>query len=147
MFAAASCIDQCGDNRTVAAASIERLLDGDHLRIRSGATNKVEYAAEAFIGMVEEHVSGFDGAEDVALGKEQRFKSLIRRILQGRTIETAQSHEFRHGHWAFDAKKLERQKFELIHQEVGQRSIGAGFNFKTDHIAEAALVNEVLDGG
>ena len=44
-------------------------------------------------------------------------------------------------------KSWKGKKFELIHQEVGQRSIGAGFNFKTDHIAEAALVNEVLDGG
>ena len=137
-------VDEGRDDGAVAAAAVERLLDGNDLRVARRFADEFKNAVEAFVRVVEEDVVALDGRENVALGNEGRFEPLIGRVLQVRAVEADQGHEFAHGERALDAEDLERQKIELFRKEVGERRVRTVLHFKTDHVAEAPLVDEVL---
>jgi hypothetical protein len=79
-------LQQRADHRRVAADAIQRLLDGQHLRVTRGRPQELDDGLERVVGVVHEDVPGADGVEHVSrlgqLPERLRDKGPVGRELQ-----------------------------------------------------------------
>ena len=80
------------DDRRVAAAAVQRLLDGEHVRIVGGGAQELDHRVERVVGMVEQHVALADGGEEVgSLEPRERRRDRLheRRVLEVGPVDRA----------------------------------------------------------
>ena len=82
-------LDQRAGDRAVAAGAVERLLDGDHVRVARRLAQELHHHVEAFVGVVDDDVLGADRREAVAaeiedalgearrVGREQQVRPVV----------------------------------------------------------------------
>ena len=146
LLAAPPRLNQRLDNGGVVADAVQRLLDGDDIRVLGRAADKIQDGKEIVIGMEEEDVLRSDGREEVPLAQGWVRARMERLFLELRFVHIVERHEFGKGHGALDAVNLEGLQPQTGGKE-GDEALGRAMgDFQAHHVAEAALIHKVLDG-
>ncbi len=99
-------LHQLLDGRRVAADAVQRLLDGEHVRVVGGGAKELHHWVERVVRVVKQHVPVADGGEQLAaLETGQRWGHRLhqRRVLELGPVdragapETAQAERRAHG--------------------------------------------------
>lgn len=147
LLAAASRLDEALDDGRVAAAAVQRLLDRHHLRIARGAVDEGKHPREFFIGMEKQHVALAQRRKEVVFRIENfRRSHAVGHVLQARTVDEAQIHEFREGERTAHLVNLAGLHVDVIEQEVLQTDRHAALEFQAHGRTEAALLDVVAHG-
>ncbi len=65
-------VHQRADDARVAAGAVERLLDGEHVRVLRRSFEKFHHAVEIFVGMMQQHIALADGGEHIRASAQRR---------------------------------------------------------------------------
>ena len=144
LLATASGVHKGSHDGGVVAHPVQGLLDGNDGRIRGSGLDEVQHRGEAVVGVVQQNVTFAQTAEDVAV--QLQGVSGLSGDLQGRTVHAVQGHEIRKGHGAAHGVDLEGLQAQLLDEELAQVGGHAVGCLQTDHIAEAALIDQILHG-
>jgi len=131
----------------VAAAAVERLLDGDDVRIGRGLLQEVEHAAEGFVRVVEHQVALADRGERVGFRLERFGKRRVEgRVLERGAVDAAEAHELAEGERHSGLEHLIGARAEMLDEEVLQTLRHAALELEAHDGAEAALLDVVAHG-
>ena len=107
------------DNGRVGPDAVQRLLDGQHVRITGSFADEVNDGHEAVIRVIEQHVLAPDGIEQpFALGQRRGDDRQVRLVLQVRSLDAGQFHEPGEVQRSVDGVHLERLQLQVAHQHV-----------------------------
>ena len=127
-------------HRRLGAGPIERLADGQHLRVLGGLAQKLQDRRKGLKGMVQQNVSGGDGLKHVV----GAANALRHRRHEPWILEVRAVHQIRHGgqahqvHRPVAAVKVVRRQVELRHQKGFELLWAILGHFKAHRIAVAA---------
>ena len=147
LLAIAHGVHERADDARVAAGAVERLFDGEDVRIGGGLLQKIHDAGETLIRVMHEHVALADDGEEIAGAAEggrdrgdERFVPQLRRV-----VALVDGHEAHGVERAVDDVEVVPVEFESLEEKVGDVSGTGGLDFEAHGGAFAAVVQLVLD--
>ena len=149
LFAVFHRVHQRANDPRIAAGAIKRLLDREHVRVLRGLFEKIDDAAETFVGMMQQDVALANGGEQIGLAAQRRrHRRDERRVAQfRRMIALVNRHQPRRIQRAIDDIQdrllSSRRVFE---KRVADFRRAIAFHFQPDGVAFAAVVQFVFDG-
>ena len=141
-------VHQRADDARVAAGAVERLLDGEHLRVFRRQFEKLDDAVEGVVRVMQQNVPLGDGGEQVALPLERRYDGCNERgIAQlGGMIAMIDRHEPRGIERAVDDIHVLVLQSQRAEQRLADFRRAIVFHFEPHGVALAAVVQFVLHG-
>ena len=137
------------DGRRVAAAAVQRLLDGQHVRIVGGGAQELDHRVERVVGMVQQHVAVADGGEQLcSLEPRERRRDRLdeRRVLELGPVDRAGSPEAAEAEGRAHRVDVGLAQLEVLAQDVPHALRHRLVDGDADDGAEAAAADELLDG-
>ena len=141
-------VDQSADNRRVLAGAVERLLDGEDVRVLRGAFNETDDSGIRIVGMVEKELTlanqleyrGRAGFQRQFAGSEWRKLQVRARRLVVHVEEPGEIYR------AIDAENLPGREAEIRLEAVNDLLIRADLDFQAHGGAFAAAVELRIHG-
>ena len=137
------------DGRRVATAAVQRLLDGQHVRIVGGGAQELDHRVERVVGMVEQHVAVADGGEELGSfePRERRRDRLHERgVLELGPVDGAGAPEAAEAEGRAHRVDVGLAQLEVLAQDVAHALRHRLVDGDADDGAEAAPADELLDG-
>jgi len=141
-------LDQGFDDGTLAAGSVQRLLDGEHLGIVRRALDEVHHASERVVGVVDQHVLRADHGEDVVgAGEGRRGPGHERLVAQcAEPLLPVQRHERREVHRPRDPVHVAGLEIQRVREHLDELVVRAGRDLQPHGFSANPLPQGFLDG-
>ena len=146
LLASAAGLDQRLDDGGVVPDPVQSLLDRDNAGVFAGPAEKLQHGGETVIRMIYQRVPFLQVRVDVALLEHARHAAVERGKLEARPVQAVQGNQFGEGQRSLDPINLKRTYSQVFSQKGAQIPGHAVGDLKPHHIAEAALIDKILDG-
>ena len=129
-------------NGRVAADAVQRLLDGQHLRVTGRAAHKPHHRVKALVGMVQENVPFADVGENIVLIHQRghRLGGIPGRFEMVKSPQPVHLHQEGQIQGAVNVENVLAVDGQLFFQDLQQAFIHARLDFQTDRLAPLALL-------
>src|SRR5437868_679545 len=140
-------LDQRLDYGRIAARSVKRNLDREHLRIGGGALDKADNGIETFVGMMQQNILFAHDLENVGLRRQGRIGCGLKGpVFQFReSIVRHQWHEMRHREGAIELVEVCLLQIEKGEEQIAEIVWTIRFYFETDGIAATGASQFLFD--
>ena len=134
-------------NGRVAADAVQRLLDGQHLRVAGCAAHKPHHRIEALVGMVQENVSFADVGENIVLIHQRghRIGGIPGRFEMVKSPQPIHLHQEGQIQGTANVENVLAADGQLFFQNLQQALIHTRLYFQTDGLAPLALLQLLLN--
>ena len=147
LFAIADGIHERADDSGVAASAVEGLFDGEDLRISGGLFEKIDYAGEVFVGVMNEDIALADDREEIigtakgrGDGGDERFIAEFWGV-----ITFTDCHEAHRVQRAIDQVEIILLEVESFEEELGDFGGASVIEFEANGGAFSSIMEFVFD--
>ncbi len=146
-------VNQRVDNRRIAGRTVQRLLDGQHLRVGGGLRQeRLHGRREGIVRVVQQDVAFADGGEDVLRTGRFDLRDLAvggrneRAVLEVRTVDASKLEQHGRVERRRQTVDLVGADAQLVGEQLGQERAGLVGDLQTDRRSEAAAQQLLLHG-